>query len=96
MVYRGMEPKSSHLHSTSLGILGRPSPRVLIHPLLPFVLCRVLVFGNDDDDEEYLASLGCVPASVDQADFLLARGPFLIMQAPTAAQVRSNRRGELD
>lgn len=50
------------------------------------------MFGNDDDDEEYLASLGCVPAPVDQADFLLARGPFLVMQAPTAVQVRRSHR----
>jgi hypothetical protein len=36
------------------------------------------MFGNDDDDAEYVESLGCQPAGVEQADFLLARGTFTI------------------
>lgn len=39
----------------------------------------MLVFGNDDDDEEYVASLGCELSGVEEADFLLARGPFLVL-----------------
>lgn len=43
------------------------------------VVVRVLVFGNDDDDEEYVSSLGCELSGVEEADFLLARGPFLVL-----------------
>jgi len=41
---------------------------------------RAFVFGNGDDDDEYLKAAGVTSvASVDDADFLLARGLFQIV-----------------
>lgn len=37
---------------------------------------RCLVYGNGDDDDEYTATMGCQPACVEDADFVLARGLF--------------------
>ncbi len=45
---------------------------------------KVLVFGSGDEDREYVTELGCQVANVDTADFLLARGPFTILDSPDA------------
>lgn len=37
---------------------------------------RVAVFGNADDDVEYIQSCGCILADPKDADFILARGSF--------------------
>ena len=42
---------------------------------------RCLVFGNGDDDEDYVRDCGKVASPVSQADFLLARGLFTILGA---------------
>lgn len=39
---------------------------------------RCLVFGNREDDGEYVESAGCVLSDVSSADFLLARGLFCV------------------
>lgn len=33
-----------------------------------------VVYGNGDDDDEYVSTAGCTPTGVEQADFILARG----------------------
>ncbi|KAJ1626437.1 hypothetical protein T492DRAFT_208110 [Pavlovales sp. CCMP2436] len=35
-----------------------------------------VVYGNGDDDDEYVGTAGCTAAAVEQADFILARGMF--------------------
>ncbi|CAM9136352.1 unnamed protein product [Choristocarpus tenellus] len=42
---------------------------------------RCLVLGNGDDDVEYVESTGCVLADVEQADFILARGSFVVVDS---------------
>ncbi|KAL1503914.1 hypothetical protein AB1Y20_012375 [Prymnesium parvum] len=42
---------------------------------------RCFVFGNGEDDEEYVRSSGKVAAPVAQADFVLARGLFSLLGA---------------
>ena len=37
---------------------------------------KVFVFGNGDEDETYLESAGLIPSSMEEADFILARGLF--------------------
>ncbi|CAM9139410.1 unnamed protein product, partial [Hapterophycus canaliculatus] len=39
---------------------------------------KCLVFGNGDDDEEYVTSCGCELAEAKDADFILARGSFVV------------------
>ena len=39
---------------------------------------KVLLMGNGADDQEYVSSCGCVISSVEEADFILARGTFSI------------------
>lgn len=46
---------------------------------------NVLVFGSGDEDREYVKSLGCRLSPVEAADFLLARGPFTILDSPDPA-----------
>ncbi|CAM9333628.1 unnamed protein product, partial [Laminaria digitata] len=40
---------------------------------------KCLVFGNGDDDQEYVSSCGCHLAEAQDADFILARGSFVVM-----------------
>ena len=42
---------------------------------------RCLVFGNGEDDEEYVRECGRVASPVSQADFILARGLFSVLGA---------------
>lgn len=42
---------------------------------------RCFVFGNGEDDEEYVHSCGKVPSPISQADFILARGLFSMLGA---------------
>jgi len=42
---------------------------------------RCFVFGNGDDDEEYVRECGKVASPIDQADFILARGLFCMLGA---------------
>lgn len=35
-----------------------------------------VVYGNGDDDDQYVATAGCIPSTVELADFILARGMF--------------------
>lgn len=42
---------------------------------------RCLVFGNGEDDEDYVRECGRVASPVGQADFVLARGLFSILGA---------------
>jgi len=51
---------------------GAPAPDALFDVPGP----RCLVYGNGDDDDEYTATMGCEPAPVEEADFVLARGLF--------------------
>lgn len=44
----------------------------------------MLVFGSGDDDRDYVSSLGCTISGVESADFLLARGPFAVLDDPAA------------
>lgn len=44
---------------------------------------RCLVFGNGDDDAEYVTAAGAEFAPVDDADFLLARGLFALCEHPS-------------
>ncbi|CAM9988788.1 unnamed protein product [Ectocarpus sp. 6 AP-2014] len=39
---------------------------------------KCLVFGNGDDDLEYVSSCGCTLAEAQDADFILARGSFVV------------------
>jgi HAD superfamily hydrolase (TIGR01459 family) len=39
---------------------------------------KVILMGNGADDEEYLTSCGCVVSSIEEADFILARGTFCL------------------
>ena len=39
---------------------------------------KVFLFGNGQDDDEYISSLDCVVACPEDADFILARGTFSI------------------
>eukprot|EP00903_Cladosiphon_okamuranus_P019303 g17743.t1 len=39
---------------------------------------KCLVFGNGDDDLEYVSSCGCELAEAEDADFILARGSFVV------------------
>eukprot|EP00752_Nemacystus_decipiens_P018257 g16382.t1 len=39
---------------------------------------KCLVFGNGDDDVEYVSSCGCELAEAEEADFILARGSFVV------------------
>ena len=39
---------------------------------------KIFLFGNGQDDDEYVSSLGCVIKSPKEADFILARGTFSI------------------
>lgn len=58
-----------------------PSDPTLLH-----TRPSVLVFGSGDDDHEYVASLGCTISRVESADFLLARGPFAVLDDPVAGE----------
>ncbi|CAM9613576.1 unnamed protein product [Ascophyllum nodosum] len=42
---------------------------------------KCLVFGNGDDDLEYVSSCGCTLAKAEDADFILARGSFVVMDS---------------
>lgn len=42
---------------------------------------RCFVFGNGDDDEDYVREAGKVAAPIDKADFILARGLFSMLGA---------------
>ena len=44
---------------------------------------KVFVIGNNDDDAEYITSCGCVAASPEEAQFVLARGTFSFMSSTT-------------
>jgi len=46
---------------------------------------RCFVFGNGDDDEEYVRACGKVTAPTEEADFILARGLFSVLGAGPAA-----------
>mgnify|MGYP003684330755 CR=1 FL=1 len=47
-------------------------------PADPFAIAggACIVYGNGDDDDEYVSSAGCEPADVERAHFILARGLF--------------------
>eukprot|EP01036_Dinobryon_divergens_P040908 gene40908-54167_t len=40
---------------------------------------KVFVFGNGEDDREYIESAGCMLSSIAHANFLIARGTFAIL-----------------
>lgn len=42
---------------------------------------KVFVFGNGDDDEEYVKSAGLEFAEIEDADFILARGMFTMQDS---------------
>jgi len=42
---------------------------------------RCVVFGNADDDKAYLSEMQCELSTIEEADFLLARGNFVILDA---------------
>ena len=44
---------------------------------------KIFLFGNGQDDDEYVSSLGCVIAGPEEADFILARGTFSISGSDT-------------
>ena len=66
--------------SGELTFLGLSPPRTT-SPYASIQGTRVLVFGSGDDDRDYVQSMGCSIASLEQADFLLARGPFVILES---------------
>ncbi len=66
--------------SGELTFLGLSPPRTT-SPFASIQGSRVLVFGSGDDDCDYVQSMGCSIASLDEADFLLARGPFVILES---------------
>jgi HAD superfamily hydrolase (TIGR01450 family) len=66
--------------SGELTYLGLSPPRTN-PPYASIQGTRVLVFGSGDDDRDYVHSMGCSIASVEEADFLLARGPFVMLDS---------------
>lgn len=66
--------------SGELTFLGLSPPRTS-SPYTKIQGRRVLVFGSGDDDRDYVQSMGCRIASLEEADFLLARGPFIILES---------------
>lgn len=46
---------------------------------------KVFVIGNNDDDKDYVTSCGCIAASPEEADFVLARGTFSFMSSTSHA-----------
>ena len=48
-------------------------------PIFDGIGMRCLVFGNGDDDEQYVRDAGKVASPISQADFLLARGLFSML-----------------
>eukprot|EP00968_Pinguiococcus_pyrenoidosus_P015692 scaffold1461_cov253-Pinguiococcus_pyrenoidosus.AAC.26 len=56
---------------------------------------RCVVFGNADEDDEYVASAGLSMASVEDADFLLARGLFCVRDASEDQEYRQERAREI-
>ena len=54
----------------------KDAANALLGHALPVGANRVFVFGNGDDDAEYLKTCSLLPYDVDACDFILARGMF--------------------
>lgn len=57
---------------------------------------KVFVFGNGDDDEEYVKSLGLEFAEVQNADFVLARGMFTMQDSEDIMKRTGNDKFEVE